>query len=58
MVNKEIRDSIKINKVKKWEIAYLLEVTDFTFSRWLRKELSQEKKSLIMAAIEKLTVRQ
>lgn len=39
---------------KKYKVAELLGVTEFTFSRWLRHELSKEKKVLILRAIDKL----
>ncbi|GMB01865.1 hypothetical protein [Pelosinus sp. IPA-1] len=39
---------------KKYKVAELLGITEFTFSRWLRHELPEEKKTLILQAINKL----
>ncbi len=54
MENLELRIKIKNNRLKNYEIANELGVSEFTFSRWLREELSAEKRSLVTAAIEKL----
>ena len=39
---------------RKYKVAELLGITEFTFSRWLRHELPEEKKTLILRAINKL----
>lgn len=41
--------------VKKWKIADQIGIVDTTFSKWLRKELPEDKKQLILEAIEKLS---
>jgi hypothetical protein len=41
--------------LKNWLVAQEIGVSEFTFSRWLRYEISPEKKTLIMKAIEKLS---
>lgn len=51
--NIEIRNAIFSNNIKKWEIANKLGVTDSTFSRMLRTELSKEKKEKILEIIKK-----
>ncbi len=50
--NIEIRNAIFSNNIKKWEIASKLGVTDSTFSRMLRTELSKEKKEKILEIIK------
>lgn len=50
--NIEIRNAIFSNNIKKWEIANKLGVTDSTFSRMLRTELSKEKKEKILDIIK------
>ena len=52
MCNSEIREKIKSCNVKKWEVAAVIGVTDTTFSKWLRFELPEEKKKLVLKAID------
>ena len=52
--NIEIRNAIFSNNIKKWEIANKLGVTDSTFSRMLRNEISNEKKKEILSIINNL----
>lgn len=54
MVNLEIRNEANAHGVRLWQIAEALGVTDGTFSRWLRRELPEERKAEIMGIIEKL----
>jgi len=54
MANKEIREKIAISFIPKWKIAETIGIADATFSRWLRHELSNEKKTLILEAIKSL----
>jgi len=55
MFNREIRVSLLMNNIKHYEIAEALGVTEFTFARWLRKELSAERKQHVLKAIETLS---
>lgn len=52
MANKDIR--IALIGYRSYKVAQILGITEFTFCRWLRKELPIDKKSLILDAIEKL----
>lgn len=52
--NIEIRNAIFSNNIKKWEVANKLGVTDSTFSRMLRSEMSNEKKKEILNIIKNL----
>ena len=40
--------------LKKYKVAELLGITEFTFSRWLRYELNLERKEQVLKAIKKL----
>lgn len=53
--NKEIREAIKNSSLNKYEIAYEIGIADTTFSVWLRKELPDDKKQLVLNAIKKLS---
>lgn len=50
--NEDIRAAARQNKVYLYEIADVLGVSEPTFNRWLRKELSAGKKADVFAAIE------
>lgn len=52
MNNLEIRKAMLDANLKNWQLAELLGVTEWTLSRWLRKELPQEKKDEIMGVIK------
>ena len=52
--NADIRIAIMVSGVKYWEVADELGVSDSTFTKWLRKELSDEKKQKIIEAITRL----
>lgn len=54
MANEDLKRVWKRFGIYQWEIAGELGVSDITVSRWLRYELPQEKKELILAAIEKI----
>lgn len=54
MPNKDIVKKILVSGLKKWQVAEAVGIVDTTFSKWLRRELPEEKKATIMAAIDKL----
>lgn len=54
MCNQDVRQAATENRVKLWQIAAALGITDSTFSRKLRKELQKEEKSKIFSIIENL----
>lgn len=54
MVNEDVRQAIKDANLKYWQVASSYGLTDGNFSRLLRKELSEEKKTKIMNIIENL----
>lgn len=56
MYNEDIKRYAKTKKVKLWEVANEIGVTDSTFSRKLRKEFTNEKKQEIYCIIDRLSV--
>ncbi|MDO9491113.1 hypothetical protein [Acetobacterium sp.] len=55
MKNKDIREALKVNGVKHWELADYLGIHENTFVRRLRKELPDTEKQRIFEAIKKLS---
>lgn len=54
MANEDVRSKVGSYNLKLWQVAHKLGVTDVTFSKMLRLELSPEKKKEILDAIEEL----
>lgn len=54
MKNIDIRLAITNKRLRNYEVAAACGVSEFTFSRWLRQELPQEKKKHILNVIESL----
>lgn len=52
--NNEIREKAKAAKVKHWQIANAMGVSEQTLVRWLRTPLDECKRQRITAAIEQL----
>ena len=52
--NKDIKTTAKTKGIKLWEIADKLGIADTTMSRWLRKELPQDKKQKIFNIIDQI----
>lgn len=52
--NKILRKKIKEENLYHWQIADAIGVSEGTFCKWLRRELSPEKELLILDAITKL----
>ena len=52
--NTEVRNLIKQSGFAHWEVAEALGIGEFTFSRLLRKEFTEEEISSVKAAIEQL----
>ncbi len=55
MSNVDIREKVRTKGLKLWQIAAELGITDSTFSRKLRKELTEEEKSRILSIIDRLS---
>lgn len=56
MANEDIRAYAKVNKVKLWQIADALNITDAHFSRKLRYELDADRKRKIMQLIDQIAL--
>lgn len=54
MNNLEVREAIKRARLFGYEVAAVLGMSETSFSRKLRQELSVEEKMRVLAAIEKL----
>lgn len=54
MKNKDIRDYARLKDVRLWKIADRLNLQDSNFSRLLRHELPEEKKTEIFKIIDEL----
>lgn len=52
--NQDIREKAKKAGVMQWQIAEKLNVSATTICIWLRSELPEEKKNIIMKAIDEL----
>ncbi len=51
-MNLEIRSAITERGLRHYEVANKLKITQTTFSHWLQSELSEDKKTKILKAIE------
>ena len=50
-MNTDIKELAYIKRVRMWELAKALNISDSTLTRWLRDELSEDKKKQIKTAI-------
>ena len=55
MNNKEIRNAIRNAKLKYWQVAEALSMSDGAFSRKLRKEFTSEEKKVVLQVIQRLS---
>lgn len=53
--NKDIRQSIDSARLRKWEVAEKVGISDSRFSVWLRTPLSDEHRKRVEKAIDELT---
>lgn len=56
MTNLEIKELMARKRLRQYEVAKAVGVSEFTFSRWLREELPDEKKKSILETIEKMEI--
>lgn len=52
--NIEVRTAIEKKRLKYYEVAEKVGITQVTFSQWLQRELSDERKKRVLEAIEKM----
>ena len=45
---------IKQNRLRHYEVAEEIGISEFTFCKWLREELPEEKKKIVIAAIDRI----
>ncbi len=53
-MNEEIKEYINRQHVYNWQIAKELGIHESVFSRWFREELTEEQKSKIIDAVERI----
>lgn len=51
MKKEEVKQLMKQNGVKQWEVAEKMEISEFTLSRWLRKELRGKQLERLQEAV-------
>lgn len=56
--NQEIRDLIYRSRLKNWEVADAVGISDSRFSVWLRTPLNDERKKRVSNAISELIEKQ
>lgn len=54
-MNREVRDKIREAGLHQWQVAKACGVNEYTFIRWLRDDLSDERRKMIAAAIDRLS---
>lgn len=55
-INSDVKDSLQAKRIYYWELSDKLHVSEMTLCRWLRHELPEEKKKLILNAITEIIV--
>lgn len=56
--NQEIRDLIYRSRLKNWEVADAIGISDSRFSVWLRTPLNEEREKRVTKAISELIEKQ
>ena len=51
MANEEIRELLRKKRIRHYEVAEQLGISEYTFCKYLRNELTDEKKKLVINAI-------
>jgi hypothetical protein len=54
MANAEIKKLIKDSRYYNYEIAERIGVSEYTFSKWFRKQLTQKQNEMVVKAINEL----
>lgn len=54
MKNNDIRQMIRVLRLHHYEVAERISISETTFCVWLRSELTEERRSRVMKAIEEL----
>lgn len=53
-MNDAIRQKIRASRIRQYEVAAKIGVSEYTLIRWLRRELAQEQTDKILHAIDEL----
>lgn len=53
-LNTDIKQRIKSEGLKNYQVAYAIGITNVTFARWLQRELEPEKRGRVLVAIEEI----
>lgn len=51
MCNEDLRNEFRIANVKQWEVADAIGISEMTMVKWLRRELSPDKKAMVREGI-------
>ena len=54
MIKNDIRQMIRVLRLHHYEVAERIGISETTFCVWLRSELTEERRSRVMKAIEEL----
>lgn len=54
MTGKELKEIIQSKRLYQWEVARVMNINEFTLSRWLRGDVSADREAKILEAIELL----
>ena len=57
MANKIIREELKARRVRHWELAAALGISEQTLVRWLRFEMEEDRQLEMLMKIEEITKR-
>ena len=54
MPNAKIKEMLREKRIYQWEVATKMNVSEITFCRWLRHDLSEDKQQRILNAINEI----
>lgn len=54
MANAEIREILRKRRIRHYEVADRLGISEYTFCKWLRTELPPDKREEVLEAIKKI----
>ena len=54
MKNMEVRQAIKAARLMQYEVAAQIGISEYTFCKWLRRELTDEQREQVNSAIAAL----
>ena len=54
MKNQKIKEVIKKSRILQYEIAAQMNISEYTFCKWFRNELTSEQQEQILAAIAEI----